>query len=107
MSFKDIPPTPARRPDDPGQPAPAGLRDPGHRGHAATLTGQHQPRAYAACDSGGIYWVSKPFSEGIGINRACDRAYSSANAGFANRSVNGGGNGYMSVKLTRTSFLNI
>lgn len=50
--------------------------------------------SYAACDSGGFYWVSKSFSEGMSINRVCDRPYSAANVGLINRLVNGGGNGY-------------
>ncbi|WP_104656418.1 M23 family metallopeptidase [Ralstonia insidiosa] len=49
---------------------------------------------HAACDSGGFYWVSKSFSEGLSINRVCDRGYSAENVGFINRLVNGGGNGY-------------
>jgi predicted chitinase len=49
---------------------------------------------YASCDSGGAYWVSKSFSEGININRVSDRSYSSANIGFINKLVNGGSNGY-------------
>ncbi|NIE66066.1 peptidase M23 [Burkholderia sp. Ax-1719] len=47
-----------------------------------------------ACDSGGFYWVSKPFSQGININRVVDRGYSPENVGFVNRLVNGGFNGY-------------
>ena len=47
-----------------------------------------------ACDSGGFYWVSKPFSEGINISRVSDRPYSASNIGLINRLVNGGGNGY-------------
>jgi predicted chitinase len=50
--------------------------------------------AFAACDSGGFYWISKPFSEGLNINRVCDREYNATNTGFINRLVNGGGNGY-------------
>jgi hypothetical protein len=49
---------------------------------------------FAACDSGGFYWVSKTFSEGKNINRVSDRAYTTENIGFVNRLVNGGGNGY-------------
>lgn len=49
---------------------------------------------YAACDSGGFYWVSKSFSEGININRVSDRDYSAANVHLVNRLVNGGFNGY-------------
>ncbi|MEE1948729.1 M23 family metallopeptidase [Pseudomonas alcaligenes] len=49
---------------------------------------------YAACDSGGFYWVSKVFSEGININRVSDRAYAAANIHLINRLVNGGFNGY-------------
>lgn len=49
---------------------------------------------YEACDSGGFYWVFRPFSEGININRVADRSYSADNTGFVNRLVNGGGNGY-------------
>ncbi len=49
---------------------------------------------YEACDSGGFYWVFRPFSLGININRISDRAYSADNTGFVNRLVNGGGNGY-------------
>ncbi|MGF6239757.1 putative chitinase [Paraburkholderia sp. GAS38] len=47
-----------------------------------------------ACDSGGFYWVSKPFSQGININRVVDRGHSAENVGFVNRLVNGGFNGY-------------
>ncbi len=50
--------------------------------------------AHEACDSGGFYWVSKAFSEGMSINRVCDRDYSASNVGMINRLVNGGGNGY-------------
>lgn len=50
--------------------------------------------SYAACDSGGFYWVSKSFSEGININRVSDRIYAAANIHFINRLVNGGFNGY-------------
>jgi predicted chitinase len=50
--------------------------------------------SYAACDSGGFYWVSKDFSEGININRVSDRAYAAANIHLINRLVNGGFNGY-------------
>lgn len=50
--------------------------------------------AYAACDSGGFYWVSKPFSEGININRVSDREYDASNIHLVNRLVNGGSNGY-------------
>lgn len=49
---------------------------------------------YASCDSGGFYWVSKPFSEGININRVSDRIYSASNVHLINRLVNGGSNGY-------------
>lgn len=49
---------------------------------------------YEACDSGGFYWVSKRFSEGININRVADRPYSPSNVGLINRLVNGGSNGY-------------
>ncbi|MFC0228908.1 hypothetical protein ACFFJ3_20850, partial [Serratia aquatilis] len=49
---------------------------------------------YSSCDSGGLYWVSKKFSEGYSINRISDKGYSSANIGSVNRLVNGGGNGY-------------
>ena len=49
---------------------------------------------YAACDSGGHYWVGKYFSGHININRACDQDYSPASIGLVNRLVNGGGNGY-------------
>lgn len=50
--------------------------------------------AYAACDSGGFYWVSKSYSSGLNINRACDREYSAESVGLVNRLVNGGSNGY-------------
>lgn len=43
---------------------------------------------------GGFYWISKPFSEGININRVADRPYSPSNIGLVNRLVNGGSNGY-------------
>jgi predicted chitinase len=49
---------------------------------------------YAACDSGGFYWVSKPFAHHININRACDAAFTPTVVGQVNRLVNGGGNGY-------------
>ncbi|MEX3931952.1 peptidase M23 [Paraburkholderia phymatum] len=49
---------------------------------------------YSACDSGGFYWISKSFSEGMNINRVADREYSPSNVGLINRLVNGGGNGY-------------
>ncbi len=51
-------------------------------------------QSHEACDSGGVYWVSKQFSEGININRVVDRIYNESNTGFVNRLVNGGGNGY-------------
>ena len=51
-------------------------------------------QGYEACDSGGYYWVTKSFSEGLGINRIADRRFSAASIGFVNRLVNGGGNGY-------------
>lgn len=51
-------------------------------------------QVFEACDSGGFYWVSKAFSEGVNINRVVDRVYSASNVGFVNRLVNGGGNGY-------------
>ncbi|SAL52945.1 hypothetical protein AWB72_05653 [Caballeronia concitans] len=47
-----------------------------------------------ACDSGGFYWVSKPYSLGININRVADKQYSADNVGLINRLVNGGFNGY-------------
>jgi hypothetical protein len=47
-----------------------------------------------ACDSGGFYWVSKSFSQGLSINRIADKEFSASNVGFVNRLVNGGGNGY-------------
>lgn len=50
--------------------------------------------AYAACDSGGFYWVSKSYSQGMNINRVSDREYSAANIHLINRLVNGGFNGY-------------
>jgi hypothetical protein len=49
---------------------------------------------YAACDSGGYYWVSKHFSGHININRVSDQEFSPASVGTVNRLVNGGGNGY-------------
>ncbi|WP_405119433.1 hypothetical protein [Pseudomonas leptonychotis] len=49
---------------------------------------------YAACDSGGFYWISKSYSQGININRVSDREYSAANIHLINRLVNGGFNGY-------------
>lgn len=49
---------------------------------------------YLACDSGGFFWASRPFSEGVNINRVADRPYSAENTGLINRLVNGGGNGY-------------
>lgn len=49
---------------------------------------------YAACDSGGHYWVGKHFSGHININRACDQAFTPASVGQVNRLVNGGSNGY-------------
>jgi len=47
-----------------------------------------------ACDSGGFYWVSKNFSQGISISRVADKDCSATDVGFINRLVNGGGNGY-------------
>ncbi|CAM2164221.1 Peptidase M23 [Paraburkholderia sacchari] len=47
-----------------------------------------------ACDSGGFYWVSKPFSQGLNISRIADKDCSASDVGFINRLVNGGGNGY-------------
>jgi predicted chitinase len=61
-------------------------------------------QATEACDSGGFYWISKPFSEGSNINRVADRDYSTANIGFVNRLVNGGGNGYYE-RQAYTSFM--
>ena len=49
---------------------------------------------YAACDSGGFYWVSKKHSGAENINRISDHDYSTVNVGLINRLVNGGGNGY-------------
>jgi predicted chitinase len=49
---------------------------------------------YAACDSGGHYWVGKHFAGHININRACDHAFTPTIVGQVNRLVNGGGNGY-------------
>ena len=62
---------------------------------------------YAACDSGGFYWVSKPFSEGLNINRVADREYSPINIGFVNRLVNGGGNGYYERQAYSIYILNV
>ncbi|MCA3189859.1 hypothetical protein [Cupriavidus sp.] len=50
--------------------------------------------AHHACDSGGFYWVTKPFSGQSNINRVADQPYSPARVGLINRLVNGGGNGY-------------
>jgi predicted chitinase len=47
-----------------------------------------------ACDSGGFYWISKPFSQGLNINRIADKGYSAESVSFVNRLVNGGFNGY-------------
>lgn len=49
---------------------------------------------YAACDSGGYYWISKHFAGHININRVCDQDFSAVTVGLVNRLVNGGGNGY-------------
>jgi hypothetical protein len=47
-----------------------------------------------SCDSGGFYWVSKSFSQGVNISRVADKDCSAADIGLINRLVNGGGNGY-------------
>ena len=49
---------------------------------------------HAACDSGGYYWVNKPFAGHTNINRACDQPFTPTSVGLVNRLVNGGGNGY-------------
>ncbi|WP_284335720.1 M23 family metallopeptidase [Comamonas sp. NoAH] len=50
---------------------------------------------YAACDSGGFYWVSRSTgNKNININRVCDRAFDGQSIGRVNVLVNGGGNGY-------------
>jgi hydroxyethylthiazole kinase len=49
---------------------------------------------YAACDSGGHYWISKHFSGHSNLNRACDQVFSPVSVGLVNHLVNGGGNGY-------------
>lgn len=49
---------------------------------------------FYACDSGGYYWVSKPFNKGININRKCDEGNSPAVVHSVNILVNGGWNGY-------------
>ncbi|MFP3755934.1 peptidase M23 [Cupriavidus sp. SIMBA_020] len=72
---------------------------PGDGGREITWSPRFDPDsvaedANAACDSGGFYWVSKPFSKGININRVADLEYSAQNVGFINALVNGGGNGY-------------
>lgn len=59
-----------------------------------------------ACDSGGFYWVSKPFSGGLSINRVADREYSPANIDFINKLVNGGGNGYYERQAYTVFMLN-
>ncbi|CAE6827553.1 hypothetical protein R69927_00959 [Paraburkholderia domus] len=73
--------------------------NPSNHGHLMQWSPRFDPDIVAenrplACDSGGFYWVSKSFSEGININRVADRPYSAANTGFVNRLVNGGANGY-------------
>lgn len=53
---------------------------------------------YLSCDSGGFYWVSKRYSEGLNINRISDRNTDirtfADDVDIINRLVNGGGNGY-------------
>jgi predicted chitinase len=49
---------------------------------------------YAACDSGGHYWVGKHYAGHININRTCDEEFTPTSIGLVNRLVNGGGNGY-------------
>jgi hydroxyethylthiazole kinase len=73
--------------------------NPNDEGHKIKWAPRYDPDCiaesiYLSCDSGGFYWVSKSFSEGMSINRVCDRIYSADNIGFINRLVNGGGNGY-------------
>lgn len=73
--------------------------NPADGGHLIAWSPRYDPDlvaedVYAACDSGGFYWVSKTFSEGSNINRVSDRAYSTASVHLVNRLVNGGSNGY-------------
>ena len=73
--------------------------NPSDGGQLVTWSPRYDPdivgeNPFEACDSGGFYWISKPFSEGVSISRICDRDYSAANIGLINRLVNGGGNGY-------------
>jgi hypothetical protein len=52
--------------------------------------------AFAACDSGGFYWVSKHIGGGeTNINRVADRPWSTAAVGRISVLVNGGGFGYV------------
>lgn len=73
--------------------------NPADRGKLITWSPRFDPDLiaedpYAACDSGGYYWVSKHFSGHSNINRACDQEFTPATVGLVNRLVNGGGNGY-------------
>lgn len=73
--------------------------NPSDGGQLITWTPRFDPdtigkKTFEACDSGGYYWVSKKFSQGMSINRVSDRNYSAENIGLINRLVNGGGNGY-------------
>ncbi|WP_103706715.1 M23 family metallopeptidase [Paraburkholderia eburnea] len=74
--------------------------NPSDGGHLMLWSPRYDPDIIAenaeyACDSGGFYWVSKSFSQGLlDINRVSDKNFSASNVGFINRLVNGGGNGY-------------
>lgn len=46
-------------------------------------------------ESGGFYWVSKPFRNTSNINRACDVGVSPTEIGFVSWLVNGGQHGYV------------
>ncbi|RQR62485.1 peptidase M23 [Burkholderia sp. Bp9125] len=73
--------------------------NPNDGGHLMVWSPRYDPDIVAdnaeyACDSGGFYWVSKSFSQGLNINRIVDKEFSASNVDFVNRLVNGGGNGY-------------
>jgi predicted chitinase len=48
---------------------------------------------YHACNSAGVYWISKPFQAGFNINRKADQTWSFQTIQDVSRGVNGGGNG--------------
>jgi predicted chitinase len=49
---------------------------------------------FAACDSGGFYWITKNFLGQRNINRIADKGLTTSNVGRISVLVNGGGNGY-------------